>query len=189
MLGGTIMSNIEEEEARGDVTMSRYKDVILCNTTVQVMGLVDWKKAVSLVLSEKAYSIKDSDMKVFSQSLEFVVPEIIMLKEYVNDGHIFDINDSEHISSRFIKERDDYTCAYCGQYGNTIDHIIPESKGGSSKWDNVITACFSCNNIKDDKMLSELGWKLLFEPREISISSRYAHHQDVVYKALESYVS
>ena len=36
-----------------------------------------------------------------------------------------------------ILVRDNYTCQYCGQLGNTIDHIIPLSKGGLDIEDNL----------------------------------------------------
>lgn len=53
-----------------------------------------------------------------------------------------------------IKERDDYTCVYCGN-GNsedtlTVDHVTSQSKGGSNSWFNVVTACFNCNHEKGE---------------------------------------
>ena len=33
----------------------------------------------------------------------------------------------------------------------TLDHIIPRSKGGASVWENVVTCCKPCNQIKCDK--------------------------------------
>ena len=42
--------------------------------------------------------------------------------------------------------RDKFSCQYCGS-GNelTFDHLLPRSKGGKTNWDNVVTACSSCN--------------------------------------------
>jgi 5-methylcytosine-specific restriction endonuclease McrA len=50
-----------------------------------------------------------------------------------------------------ILKRDDHTCAYCGQLGNQIDHIIPISKGGEDHESNMTTACATCNASKKDK--------------------------------------
>ncbi|WP_252504421.1 HNH endonuclease [Sporosarcina sp. Marseille-Q4943] len=50
----------------------------------------------------------------------------------------------------FILERDDYTCHYCGKYGDTIDHKLPKSKGGLSTIANCVCACSKCNTKKDD---------------------------------------
>jgi hypothetical protein len=51
---------------------------------------------------------------------------------------------------QMILERDNYTCQYCGEYGDTIDHIIPKSKGGISSFKNCICACERCNTKKGD---------------------------------------
>ncbi|PTM56679.1 HNH endonuclease [Desmospora activa] len=46
--------------------------------------------------------------------------------------------------------RDEYTCRYCGRYGNTVDHIIPRAKGGKNKMENLVACCFDCNQAKKD---------------------------------------
>lgn len=53
-----------------------------------------------------------------------------------------------------IVKRDNYRCRYCwtSEYNSGlemhVDHITPESKGGSSTPDNLCAACFSCNTRK-----------------------------------------
>jgi len=46
----------------------------------------------------------------------------------------------------------DNACYYCGQEANTIDHLIPISKGGISSEDNMIAACHRCNSGKRDRI-------------------------------------
>ena len=65
---------------------------------------------------------------------------------------------------KFIYERDGFACRYCGQTvvirgGSdsqpdtaTIDHVIPWTKGGSTKAGNLVTACFTCNRDKGDAL-------------------------------------
>lgn len=57
----------------------------------------------------------------------------------------------------YIFGRDDYTCQYCGERGKKLecDHVIPISRGGSNEESNLVTACFSCNRSKRDKLVSE----------------------------------
>ncbi|MFC4775534.1 HNH endonuclease [Paenibacillus sp. GCM10023252] len=52
----------------------------------------------------------------------------------------------------FVLQRDNYVCKYCGRYGDTIDHVLPKSKGGLSTPDNCVCACSSCNLHKADKL-------------------------------------
>lgn len=158
--------------------------VILCNTTVQVMGTVSWQKAITMIFAGKAHSIKDSDVIISSQHESIAVPEIIMLTNYVPEGHLYRVIDGDNMSRHAIKNRDNHKCAYCGKKGTTIDHIIPQSRGGTSKWDNVITCCHDCNSKKSDKLLSELGWELLFEPTPITTFSKMRHYQKTVDQAI-----
>ena len=39
-------------------------------------------------------------------------------------------------------------CAYCGNWGRTIDHFIPLARGGGTTRGNCVPACISCNQRK-----------------------------------------
>ncbi len=59
-----------------------------------------------------------------------------------------------------IKERDNYTCRYCGNSTTKepnllleIDHIIPVAKGGFTEENNLQTLCWKCNRHKSDKII------------------------------------
>jgi|ERR1039458_1109687 hypothetical protein len=56
---------------------------------------------------------------------------------------------SETIEYRAILRND--PCSYCGGPGETIDHITPISAGGSNQWENLTSACKSCNASKCDR--------------------------------------
>lgn len=48
-----------------------------------------------------------------------------------------------------VWERDNFTCKHCGSRKNlTVDHIVPESKGGKMTMENAQTLCKSCNSRK-----------------------------------------
>jgi hypothetical protein len=49
-----------------------------------------------------------------------------------------------------ILERDDRTCAYCGEAADQVDHVIPRSRGGSHQPSNLVAACGNCNRSKCD---------------------------------------
>ncbi len=53
---------------------------------------------------------------------------------------------------KLVLERDYFTCHYCGQEANTVDHLIPISKGGTDEATNMVAACIKCNSGKRDRM-------------------------------------
>jgi len=52
----------------------------------------------------------------------------------------------------FVLQRDNYVCNYCGRFGDTIDHVMPKSKGGLSTPANCVCACAECNLKKADHL-------------------------------------
>ncbi len=69
---------------------------------------------------------------------------------------------------RLILTRDNYTCHFCGEYGDTIDHLLPRAKGGHTTPVNCVCACNECNQSKADRDLDEftesLAVRRLLEP-------------------------
>jgi len=76
---------------------------------------------------------------------------------------------------RVIFERDNWTCQYCGEVVNvenaTIDHHIPQSKGGGHTKDNLKTCCFICNSIKSGKSYEEAAPLLLENIKQRRVKS------------------
>lgn len=64
--------------------------------------------------------------------------------------------------------RDNCQCMYCGNYFNfdalSRDHVIPSSRGGLDKWENVVAACRRCNQHKGNFLLSEINMDLIALP-------------------------
>ena len=63
-----------------------------------------------------------------------------------------------------LMHRDRFRCAYCGAKADTVDHVIPRSRGGDHSWENCVAACSPCNHRKADRLLTELGWTLRATP-------------------------
>tara|TARA_Y100001968_G_C18810302_1_gene459802 strand:+ start:81 stop:473 length:393 start_codon:yes stop_codon:yes gene_type:complete len=58
------------------------------------------------------------------------------------------------------------SCIYCGKQSESIDHIIPRSRGGMSITENCVPACLSCNGDKSDQEAFEWYRKQRFyDPR------------------------
>ncbi len=72
------------------------------------------------------------------------------------------------ISRERLFSRDMHVCAYCGgcfpESELTIEHVRPESRGGANTWENVVTACRSCNQRKGNRTPEQAGMPLLYLP-------------------------
>ncbi len=59
-----------------------------------------------------------------------------------------------------VAERSQYRCNYCQSQQRlmgvslTIDHIVPQSLGGTTELDNLCLACWDCNLIKGDRTMA-----------------------------------
>lgn len=88
--------------------------------------------------------------------LDIKKPSIIKVHQYVNvPFHKVPLNREN------VYKRDGYECVYCGASRKrdlTIDHVVPKSKGGKDSWENLVTACKSCNHMKSDLSLEEVGF-------------------------------
>jgi 5-methylcytosine-specific restriction endonuclease McrA len=47
-----------------------------------------------------------------------------------------------------VLQRDLWTCNYCGQEAQEVDHVIPRASGGTNEEDNLVAACRRCNRSK-----------------------------------------
>lgn len=72
------------------------------------------------------------------------------------------------LCNRTLFRRDDHRCLYCGmQFPRselTRDHVLPTSRGGRNRWENVVAACKRCNWTKDNRTPEEAGMPLLAVP-------------------------
>ncbi|MFQ5641662.1 MAG: HNH endonuclease [bacterium] len=108
-----------------------------------------------------------------SPSIEFPVPAVIRLVSYVHIPYR-----KKAYSKKHLLLRDNYTCQYCGKTENpnelTLDHILPQSRGGKSVWENLVTSCQKCNTCKGDRTPKEAGMKILNKPKPMN-SYFYLH--------------
>ena len=75
---------------------------------------------------------------------------------------------SPPLCNRTLFRRDNHRCLYCGQQYSrtdlTRDHVLPTSRGGNNRWENVVAACKRCNWQKDDRTPEEAHMPLLAVP-------------------------
>jgi 5-methylcytosine-specific restriction endonuclease McrA len=104
--------------------------------------------------------------------LTIPLPAVIRLREYRRVPR-----QNRAVSRKGIILRDGSTCQYCGAHlpagSLTLDHVVPRSRRGLSTWENLVAACFPCNNRKKDMTPQEAGMTLLKQPQQVSIHSKH----------------
>lgn len=76
--------------------------------------------------------------------------------------------DRPPLTRTMVFARDRHVCAYCGgRFGQTtleMEHVTPMSRGGSTVWQNVVSACRACNQRKGNRSPEAAGMPLLYVP-------------------------
>ena len=118
-----------------------------------------WQDAVKSVFLNRVSIVSNYKRKIRSPSFEMKLPSVIALKNFIKPS-------TDPNFTRFnVFLRDKFSCQYCGSKNElTFDHLLPRSKGGKTDWDNVVTACSSCNVKKGGRLLIQSGMKLNNKP-------------------------
>lgn len=137
--------------------------VLLLNATYEPLGVVSPRRAAVLLLGDRVDPIGDrtSPITLHSPSTSIAIPAIVRLRSLVA---VRRGNAVPPPTRRGVLRRDGGRCAYCNATADTVDHVVPRSRGGGSTWTNLVAACRYHNAVKGDRLLDELGWTLPEEP-------------------------
>ena len=128
-------------------------------TTRVALGQVGWS------VGELHFTLRGGINRYSGLQSCIATPSIFAPKTGGARGHLARV---PSLVNRQLFRRDLHTCAYCNRIFSdgalSRDHIIPRSRGGADTWSNVVTACLSFNSKKKNKLLSECGMVLLFQP-------------------------
>ncbi|XP_071710555.1 uncharacterized protein [Rutidosis leptorrhynchoides] len=164
------MNLVDDQEAifnelLGDASddLSCFRGLVL-DISYRPINVVCWKRAICLEFMEKADVLEYYDQTVNSPSGSFYIPAVLRVQHML---HV--VKRTRHISMlsrKNILTRDNFSCQYCSSTENlTIDHVLPMSRGGEWKWENLVTACLSCNSRKGQKTPEEANMKLHKPPK------------------------
>lgn len=134
---------------------------LVLNASYEPLCLVPLRRAVVLVLAEKAEIVETGGHLLHSERLAVPAPTVVRLSRFVRVPY----HRSVPLTRRAVLERDGHQCAYCERRADSVDHVIPRSRSGPHAWDNVVAACNRCNHRKSNSLLAEIGWTLRFTPR------------------------
>lgn len=140
-------------------------DVLVLNATYEPLSVVSVKRAVVLLLKEKAELVETAKAMLRAENFSIPRPLVIRLVYYVKIPRRVTLP----VTRRGVLTRDQYTCQYCSatppRKDLTMDHVLPRSRGGKTTWENVTTACQRCNGRKGNRTPAEANMKLLSEPK------------------------
>jgi len=133
---------------------------LVLNASYEPLCVVASRRAVVLVLGEKAEMVAETGTVLHSERLSLAVPSVVRLRQFVT----VPFRRRVAVSRRAVMARDGGVCQYCGSNADSIDHVVPRSKGGDHTWENVVAACRPCNVRKRDRMLHETSMRLRRRP-------------------------
>jgi 5-methylcytosine-specific restriction endonuclease McrA len=134
---------------------------LILNASYEPLGVVAHRRAVVLVLGEKAEVVEQNGALYRSERLVLEAPSVIRLRYYVKVPRRLHVAPTR----KAVFLRDSHTCQYCGKSAENVDHVIPRSRGGRHSWDNVVAACRRCNARKENRLPHDVGLRLRRRPR------------------------
>jgi 5-methylcytosine-specific restriction endonuclease McrA len=144
--------------------------VLVLNANFAPINVCTTRRAIALILTEKASLVINGRGYIKTVSRTFQQPSIIRLGKMIKRPRL-----RVSLNRREVMRRDNYTCQYCGtRMGTlTLDHVYPKHLGGEHTWENLVTACSSCNHLKGGRTLAQAGMRLRSTPHEPSLSAAY----------------
>jgi 5-methylcytosine-specific restriction endonuclease McrA len=124
---------------------------LVLNATMEPLCVVPARRALVLVLADKADVIHANGHRFRSERLDLSAPSVVRLRRYIHVPY----RRRAALSRRGVFIRDGHVCQYCGAAAENVDHVVPRSRGGAHEWENVVAACHRCNSRKKDRTPAE----------------------------------
>lgn len=166
---------------------------VVLNSAYEPLNFVPVKKALKMFFEGKAVIVEEHPKITLRSAHDiWALPVQVKLHHFVKVRPTFRVPAKLTHNDKLFT-RDNYTCQYCGRHKKqlkaterlTRDHIHPRDKGGLDTWENVTTACSTCNNKKANHSLTEANMKLLRMPHtptvfelQSKVNSKYMFEDD-----------
>lgn len=137
------------------------RSVLVLNAGYEPLHRVSFQHAIRMLVREVAVVEESVEGESFGP---FPRPRVLRLVRYV----VLKFRTKAPKWSRsLLLQRDKASCGYCGRRAETVDHILPRSRGGATTWLNTVAACRPCNSRKEARLPAEAGMQLrtrVFQP-------------------------
>lgn len=148
--------------------------VLVLNQNYEPLNVCNARRALLLVHGGKAEVLEHRPGLIRAPTRSFRRPSVIRLVYLIKRPR-----PRVRLTRREIFIRDQFCCQYCGLKTRelTLDHIVPRHRGGQHTWDNLVSACRTCNHKKGGKLLAESHLVLRRQPFEPKANSYYLFGQ------------
>ena len=148
--------------------------ILRLESTGQPLRWIGWQEAVVLgargriawSAGQTEFTFRGGINRVTGKRSQITVSSIIAVRGHARYRQLE--KSVPPLSNRELFLRDGHTCMYCGRqytaHHLTRDHLVPLSRGGLDAWQNVVTACRSCNHAKGARTPEEANMELLAIP-------------------------
>lgn len=136
---------------------------LVLTQSYQPHRVIPWQKAITMLFDGKVEVLSEYDEDIRSVSLTVKMPAVVRLVRHVRHARR-----GVKFSRANVLTRDGFACQYCGRVGSprelTFDHVVPRAQGGRTTWENIVTACASCNSRKGGRTPEQAAMKLSRAP-------------------------
>jgi 5-methylcytosine-specific restriction endonuclease McrA len=145
------------------------RPVLVLNQSYQPLNICRARRALVLVYSGRAELLENGVGFIHTTSQVFQLPSVIRMLKMIKRPH-----PQPKLTRLEIFNRDHYLCQYCGRESHqlTLDHVIPRHLGGEHSWENLVSACASCNRRKAGRTPEQAGMRPLRPP----VKPRSSHY-------------
>ena len=133
--------------------------VIVLNTDDTALHTVSVQHAIRMLVREVAIVEEAHEDRKIGP---YPWPLVLRLIRYVKTTFLYARTPAW--SKRGVLRRDHHRCAYCEGTADTVDHLLPQSRGGLNTWQNTVAACTRCNNLKANRTPGEARMRLAWKP-------------------------
>ena len=141
------------------------RTVLQVNASYEPMSVISARRALTLVTKGVAVVELPTNLMIYPG---IYLPSVIRLRHFRKVPRRL-----QQVSRKNIFVRDGYRCMYCGQKAPRVvlelEHVIPKSRGGQNRWENLVASCRGCNQQKRDRTPEEAGMALIHRPLPQSI--------------------
>lgn len=134
---------------------------LVLNATFEPLSVVPVRRALVLVLNERADVVESNGHVWHSERVTMAAPSVVKLRRFIRVR----FDRTVPVNRKAIFLRDDFACQYCDRPAENVDHVVPRSQGGTHTWDNVVAACRRCNTKKGGRTPEQAGLVLGIRPK------------------------